>query len=418
MTILHSIFGYFSILILAWLCGRRSKLVAWRTVVVASITQICLAALFLHTSISQPVFSTAQRFTTLLQETALKASESLLFGGITNNEFIANYGPVVAIQLASITIFVSSVSRILYHYRVLPWFIVGISRIMQRTLGISSVESVGVSANIFLGMTESPLLIRPYVEKLTNSELFCIMTAGMATIAGAVMVIYASMLNDTHPQIAGHLFIASLISAPASIGIAKLMFPETELPETSKIKIKLPSKDTQNGLDAAARGAIEGTTLVINILAMLIAFIGLVALINQFIGWLDLIILDGEGKWSLESISGVIMRPIVWTMGIPWRETISVGELMGIKTILNEFVAYSKLAILMESSNPLSERTFVITTYALCGFANFGSVAIIIGGIGSIAPKRRGDLSRLGIRSLIGGTLATTMTGTVVGCFL
>ena len=418
MTILHSIFGYFSILILAWLCGRRSKLVAWRTIFIASIIQICLAGLFLHTSISQPVFSTAQRFTTLLQETALKASESLLFGGITNNEFIANYGPVVAIQLASITIFVSSVSRLLYHYRVLPWFIVGISRIMQRTLGISSVESIGVSANIFLGMTESPLLIRPYIEKLTDSELFCIMTAGMATIAGAVMVIYASMLNDTHPQIAGHLFIASLISAPASIGIAKLMFPETELPATSKIKIKLPSKDTQNGLDAAARGAIEGTTLVINILAMLIAFIGLVALINQFIGWLDLIILDGEGKWSLESISGVIMRPIVWTMGIPWRETISVGELMGIKTILNEFVAYSKLAILMESSNPLSERTFVITTYALCGFANFGSVAIIIGGIGSIAPKRRGDLSRLGIRSLIGGTLTTIMTGTVVGCFL
>ena len=151
---------------------------------------------------------------------------------------------------------------------------------------------------------------------------------------------------------------------------------------------------------------------------MLIAFIGIVALVNQLIGWLDLIILDGEGKWSLESISGIIMRPIVWTMGIPWRETISVGELMGIKTILNEFVAYSKLAIVMESSNPLSERSFIITTYALCGFANFGSVAIIIGGIGSIAPKRRGDLSRLGIRSLIGGTLATTMTGTVVGCFL
>ncbi|MEE3233564.1 MAG: nucleoside transporter C-terminal domain-containing protein [Candidatus Latescibacterota bacterium] len=418
MAILHGLFGYFLILILAWLCGRRSRLIPWPTIFFASITQIGLAILFLQTSASQPIFSIASKFTTLLQETSLKASESLLFGGITSEEFIADYGPIVAIQLASITIFVSSVSRILYHYRILPWIISAISRIIQKTSGISSAESVGVCANIFLGMTEAPLLIRPYIDKLTNSELFCIMTAGMATIAGAVMVIYASMLSGIYPEIAGHLFVASLISAPASIGIAKLMFPETELPETSKIKIKLPGRNSQNGLDAAARGAIEGATLVINILAMLIAFIGLIALINHCLGWLDQLIYKGGEKWSLELICGQLMRPIVWTMGVPWNETIIVGKLMGIKTILNEFIAYSKLATIMESSNPLSQRTFIITTYALCGFANFGSIAIIIGGIGSIAPKRRGDLARMGLQSLIGGTFATMLTGTVVGFFL
>ena len=418
MAILHGLFGYFLILIFAWLCGSRSKLIPWRTIFFASITQIGLALLFLQASVSRPIFSIASKCTTLLQETSLKASESLLFGGITSKEFIANYGPIVAIQLASITIFVSSISRILYHYRILPWLIGTTGRIIQRILGISSAESVGVCANIFLGMTEAPLLIRPYIEKLTKSELFCLMTAGMATIAGAVMVIYASMLSGIYPEIAGHLFVASLISAPASIGIAKLMFPETELPETSKTKVKLPNRNTQNGLDAAARGAIEGTTLVINILAVLIAFIGLIALINHGLGWLDQLIYQGGGKWSLELICGQFMQPIVWTMGIPWNETIIVGQLMGMKTILNEFIAYSELATVMKSSSPLSQRSFIITTYALCGFANFGSIAIIIGGIGSIAPKRRGDLSRMGVQSLIGGTFATMLTGTVVGLFL
>ncbi|MAN24386.1 MAG: hypothetical protein CME10_08975 [Gemmatimonadetes bacterium] len=418
MAILHSLIGYFLILILAWLCGRRSRQIPWRTVFFASVSQVCIALLLLQASVRQPIFSIAQKFTNILQETSLKASESLLFGGITNEIFIANYGPVIAIQLASITIFVSSISKILFHYGILPWFINIAGKIIKRFLGVSPAESIGVAANIFLGMTEAPLLIRPYINKLTDSELFCIMTAGMATIAGAVMIIYTSLLTNIHPDIAGHLIIASLISAPASIGVAKLMFPEKELPETLKAKIKLPAKDTQNGLDAAARGATEGITLVINILAMLIAFIGLIALINHALGWAQQLIYNEGGKWSLELICGQLMRPIVWTLGIPWSETMKVGELMGLKTILNEFVAYSRLADIMESPNPLSQRSFIITTYALCGFANFGSIAIIIGGIGSIAPKRRGDLSRMGLQCLIGGTLATMLTGTVIGLFI
>lgn len=304
----------------------------------------------------------------------------------------------------------------LYHYRILPWLIARLSRIMQKLLGISSAESVGVAANIFLGMTEAPLLIRPYVARLTESELFCLMTGGMATIAGTVMVIYATILGPLHPDIAGHLFVASLISAPAAIAVAKLMIPETDRAETSNQQIELPHNDTLNGLDAAARGAVEGMQLVLNVIAMLIAFIGLVALANYGISWVDGLANGAtSGDWSMEAAAGVLFHPLVWLMGIPWGEARIIGQLMGLKTILNEFVAYIALA---QQVGELSPRSFIIATYALCGFANFGSVAIMIGGIGSIAPERRGDLARLGLRSLIGGTLATMLTGCIIGLYL
>jgi len=418
MYVLHSAFGYFLLLCIAWLCGQRTKRLPWKTVVVASLLQVTLAGLLLQPALRAPLFSAANTLTQLLQKTALKANESLLFGGVANASFIDQFGPVIALQIAAILIFVAALSRMLYHYGILPWVIHHLSRLMQRILGISSAESVGIAANVFLGMTEAPLLIRPYVARLTESELFCLMTGGMATIAGTVMVIYASMLNTTHPDIAGHLFVASLISAPAAIAVAKLMIPENAVPETATEHVQLPPKDTLNGLDAAARGASEGAHLVINVIAMLIAFIGLVALVNQIIGYFYVLFNGvGTGNWSLEAGCGWILRPLVWLMGISWIETEAVGRLMGLKTILNEFVAYVQLADQMNGAMPLSERAFVITTYALCGFANFGSVAIMIGGIGGIAPERRGDLARLGIRSLIGGTLSTMLTGAVIGLY-
>ncbi len=418
MYVLHSAFGYFLLLCIAWLCGQRTKRLPWKTVVVASLLQVTLAGLLLQPALRAPLFSAANTLTQLLQKTALKANESLLFGGVANASFIDQFGPVIALQIAAILIFVAALSRMLYHYGILPWVIHHLSRLMQRILGISSAESVGIAANVFLGMTEAPLLIRPYVARLTESELFCLMTGGMATIAGTVMVIYASMLNTTHPDIAGHLFVASLISAPAAIAVAKLMIPENAVPETAAEHVQLPPKDTLNGLDAAARGASEGAHLVINVIAMLIAFIGLVALVNQIIGYFYVLFNGvGTGNWSLEAGCGWILRPLVWLMGISWIETEAVGRLMGLKTILNEFVAYVQLADQMNGAMPLSERAFVITTYALCGFANFGSVAIMIGGIGGIAPERRGDLARLGIRSLIGGTLSTMLTGAVIGIY-
>ena len=419
MSIVHSALGYLVLLAVAWLAGRRSRLVPWKTIGIATLLQFAFTGLLLQPGIRQPIFAIVARLIRLLQATALQANKSLLFGGISSEPFTRTYGPVIALEITAILVFVASLSRILYHYRILPWCIARLSRFMQRLMGISSAESVGLAANVFLGMTEAPLLIRPYVRKLTESELFCLMTGGMATIAGTVMVIYSIILGPIHPDIAGHLFAASLISAPAAIAVAKLMIPESEEAETAQQQVELPREDTLNGLDAAARGAVEGMQLVINIVAMLIAFIGLVALANYFVGWLDQLVNGAAaGAWSLQSAAGLLFQPLVWLMGIPWAETRLVGELMGLKTILNEFIAYTELATLMQGSQPLSERTFIITTYALCGFANFGSVAIMIGGIGGIAPERRGDLARLGLRSIVGGSLATMLTGCVIGIFV
>jgi len=417
MPALHSAFGYVCLLALAWAIGTRRGALPWRTVAAASALQIIVAAVLLLTGLRHSAFGMIQGLTRALKVTALRANESLLFTGVANPEFAAEHGIILALDIAAILIFVASLSRVLYHYRVMPWVIGILSRFMERLLGISAAESLGVAANVFVGMTEAPLLIRPYVSRLTESELFCLMTAGMATIAGTVMVIYASMLATAHPDIAGHLFTASLISAPAAIAVAKLMVPETGQPETSGRRISLELEETLNGLDAAARGAIEGAYLFINIIAMLIAFIGLVALANGAIGLGDRVVNGPEaGAWSLQALAGYGFRFPVWAMGVPWGEAQSVGELMGLKTILNEFVAYAELAQRMaDASTRLSPRTFLMATYALCGFANFGSVAIMIGGIGGIAPERRGDLVRLGLRSLVAGTLATMLTGSVVG---
>jgi CNT family concentrative nucleoside transporter len=418
VTVLHSAIGYVALLAIAWCMGRRTTQIPWKTVAVASGLQLVLTGILVKTGLRHYVFGVVGALTDMLRETALKANESLLFSGLSNPDFTSKYGPVVALDIAAILIFVAAVSRMLYHYRILPWVISRLSAVMQKCLGLSSAESIGSAGNIFLGMTESPLLIRPYVSRMTESELFCLMTVGMATIAGTVMVIYATILGTAHPDIAGHLFTASLISAPAAIAVSKLMIPETGEPLTSRHRVELPRDDTMNGLDAAARGAAEGMHLVINILAMLVAFIGLVALANLVIGKIDVLVNAGSSGWSLQAAAGGVFRPFVWLMGISWAEARTVGELMGLKTILNEFVAYLDLARLMNGPEPLNQRAFVIATYALCGFANFGSVAIMIGGIGGIAPDRRGDLARLGLRSLVGGTLATMLTGCMIGLYL
>lgn len=420
MEMLHSALGYVLLLAIAWAMGRRVGPAPWRIVAIASSLQVVLCAILLMTPLRLHVFGAVGALTQLLRTTSQKASESLLFIGVSNPDFTSTYGPMIALEIASVLIFVASLSRILYHYRVLPWLIGWLGRFMQRLLGISGAEAVGVAANVLLGMTEAPLLIRPYVQRLTQSELFCLMVAGMATIAGTVMVVYASMLSGAHPEIAGHLFTASLISAPAAIAVAKLMLPETQVPATAGQSIALPPDDTLNGLDAAARGASEGMQLFINILAMLIAFIGLVALGNTAVAWLDEWLHGAAaGAWSLQALAGWVFRVPVWLMGITWGEAGTVGGLMGIKTVLNEFVAYAELSRLMAlETPPLSTRSFLITVYAMCGFANFGSVAIMIGGIGGIAPERRGDLARLGMRSIIAGSLATMLTGCVVGLFV
>ena len=393
MDILHSVFGYVILLAIAWLVGTRQSRVPWRIIGVATGLQLALTAGLLLTSLRVHIFGVVGNLTSLLQTTSQKAGQSLLFIGVSNPEFTSTYGPIIALEIAAIIIFVASLSRVLYHYGILPWVIGRLSRFMQRIFGLSAAESVGVAANVFLGMTEAPLLI-------------------------TVMVVYASMLSGAHPEIAGHLFTASVISAPAAIAVAKLMLPETEQPQTAGTQIKLESEETLNGLDAAARGASEGMHLFLNILAMLIAFIGLVALTNTTLGWIGEQ-LGAGAPWTLQATAGWLFRLPCWLMGVSWSEAGIIGELMGVKTILNEFVAYLDLSTRMRGPTPgLSGRAFLIAIYAMCGFANFGSVAIMIGGIGGIAPDRRGDLARLGMRSIVAGTLATMLTGCVVGLFV
>ena len=418
METLHSACGYFALLALAWILGTRRTPIPYRPVVVGTLLQIFLAGLLLLTGLREHVFTLVSALIGVLQATALKANKSLLFIGISNPQFKQTNGPILALEIAAILVFVASLSRILYHYKILPAIISMASRLVQRSMGVSGAESVGVVANVVLGMTEAPLLIRPFVSRLTQSELFCLMCAGMATIAGTVMVVYASMLSAIDPLIAGHLFVASLISAPAAIAVAKLMMPETDQPLTAGQRIDIETDDTDNGVDAAARGATEGIHLFINIVAVLIAFVGLVALANLAVSWIDSLVHGEATGWSLQAALGYVLRYPVWLMGIPWQEAETVGRLMGVKPILNEFVAYADLATLMaDPAKAIGHRSFLISTYALCGFANFGSVAIMIGGIGAIAPERRGDLARLGLRSLVAGTLATMLTGCVVGLF-
>jgi len=416
MLSIHSAIGYVGLLLCAWLCSQRHRFFPWKTVAVASALQFGLTGLLLRPSLRQPLFALTSRGVELLRSTSLSANRSLLFSGISSDRFVHEYGGTFALEMAGILIFVAALSRILYYYRILPWIVAQLGHFMQVTMGISSAESIGVAANIFLGMTEAPLLIRPYVRRLTESELFCLMTGGMATIAGTVMVVYAVMLSPIVPDIAGHLLVASLISAPAAVAVAKVMVPETAQPETSVRGVSIPRDESRNALDAAAQGAAEGMQLVINIVAMLVAFIGLVTLANECVGGLGRWLWPGSA-WSLQAIVGVAFRPLAWSMGVTWSEATTIGELMGLKTVLNEFVAYADLVTRMQSQAALSVRGFIIATYALCGFANLGSVAIMIGGIGSIAPERRPDLARLGLRSIVAGTLATMMTGCVVGVF-
>jgi CNT family concentrative nucleoside transporter len=325
-------------------------------------------------------------------------------------------GAYFAFSVLPTIIFFSSLMTVLYYLRVMQTVVKAFAWIMQRTMGTSGAETLSASGNIFLGQTEAPLMIRPFVEKMTMSELHCVMTGGFATVAGGVMAAYVGMLLPYFPEIAGHLLAASVMSAPAAIVISKVMYPETEEPETrGTLKADVPSPDV-NVIDAATRGAGEGLTLALNVGAMLLAFIALIAMINAGFGWVGSVF--GYDGLSLELVSGWIMAPVAWIMGVPWHDSVAIGSLLGVKTIINEFVAYLQLATSLQRGIDLEPRSIVIATYALCGFANFSSIAIQIGGIGGMAPSRRSDLSRIGIRAMIAGTLASFMTATIAGALL
>lgn len=403
MQRLISLLGIPGLLLIAFIFSKDRRKLPYKIILGGIGLQFIFALVVLRTRVGHKLFYWVGRGAEKLIGFTQSGS-TFVFGDLMNVE---KFGFIIAFQVLPVIIFFSSLSAILYHFGILQWLVRQMARIFTRTLGVSGAEALSVAANVFVGMVEAPILVRPYVEKMTESELFCLMSAGMATIAGSVMAAYIGILQPYFPQVAGHILSASLMSAPAAVVIAKIMIPESETPLTAgKVQITYEKQDV-NFIDAAARGAIDGVHLAIFVAAMLIAFIALVAMVNAFFG------LFGT---SFETILGWLFAPIAFLMGIPWKEAVQVGSLLGQKTVLNEFVAYLNLAKGLASGEiSLSGRSLTIATYALCGFANFGSLGIMIAGIGGMAPSKRHDLARLGILSIISGSLAAFLTATIAG---
>ena len=312
-----------------------------------------------------------------------------------------------AFRALPVIIFFSSLIAATYHLGIIQIIIKNIAKVMEKTMKTSGAETLSISANIFVGQTEAPILIRPYISKMTNSELMTVMVGGFSTVAGSVMALYVTWLNNI-PEIAGHLLAASVMSAPAALMVAKIIYPETKSYQIiNSNSIKLKSQDN-NLVDAIGRGATDGLKLAANVAAMLIAFISLVAMINFILSLLGT---------SMQEMLGLLFKPLAWTMGIPWADAKIVGTLMGEKIVLTELIAFRDLSDYV-SNNTISERSVVIASYALCGFANFGSIGIQLGGIGSMAPKRKNDLSKLVFKAMLGGAIASWLTASIVGILI
>ena len=411
MIVLQSCLGVGVILFCAWLFSEQRQSVSWRTIGGGLAVQLVLALALLKLPWSQDVFLLLNRVVLALQE-SLQAGTSFVFGYLGGGKvpFPVTEGSstfVLAFQSLPLVLFISALSSLLFYWRILPLVVQGFSAILRRSLGVGGAEGLGISANVFLGMVEAPLLIRPYVNRLTRSELFTVMTCGMATIAGTVMVLYATLLGDVIPGAMGHIFAASMINAPASVVISKLLVPETK-PTTEGV---LHDVDASTGaMDAVTQGTLRGVQLLLNITAMLLVLVALVHLVNLILGLLPA---WGGEPLTLERTLGWLLAPVVWLLGVQWDEAAVAGGLLGTKTILNELVAYLQMGQLAEGS--LTDRSLLIMTYAMCGFANPGSLGIMIGGLGTMAPERRSEVVALGFRSILAGTMATCLTGALVG---
>ncbi len=409
-----SLFGTALMIGAGWLLCRDKKHINWKPVLWGCALQFIFALIVLRTTPGRWFFAGMNDVIVKLLSFQQEGAK-FLFGSLGISPGGAgSMGFFFAFQVLTTIIFFSSLMSVLYYLGVMQKIVLVFAVVMKRFLGTSGAESLSASANIFVGQTEAPLLIKPYVEEMTESELFCIMVGGMATVAGGVMAAYVGMLQPYFPDIAGHLLAASVMSAPAALALAKVMIPETGKPKTAGT-IKLEYKDPSiNIIDAASNGAAAGLSLALNVGTMLIAFMSLLALVNFLFG--SILGLAGFPGFTIERVLGYVLSPLAWVMGVPWKDCFAIGQLMGVKTVLNEFVAYAQLGeILKANPQALEYRSIVIATYALCGFSNFLSIGIQIGGIGPLAPSRRGDLARLGIRALIGGTLASFMTATIAG---
>jgi CNT family concentrative nucleoside transporter len=428
---LMGLVGIASMLGIAWLLSTDRRRVNWRLVGAGVVLQAAFGVLVLKTGLGRVLFRGANAaFLKLLSFT--EEGARFIFGNLVKNnvpvgtvtgepvhsapiapvELWANTGSYFAFTVLPIIIFFASLMGVLYYLGIMQRVVQAIAWVMQRTMRTSGAETLSVAGNIFVGPTESPLMIKPYVKGMTYSELDTVMVGGFATIAGSVMAAYVAMLSPYFNDIAGHLLTASVMNAPAALYISKILVPETRKPETAGTLEVSREKEEANVIEAAAAGAAQGLKLAFNVGAMLIAFVSLIAMLNYLImaggGFLGI-----EGL-SMERILGWVLAPLTWLMGVPWADADAVGSLVGVKVVLTEFIAYLQLAGSM-AQETLSPRSAVIATYALLGFANLPSIAILIGGIGGIAPERRGDLSRLGLRAMVGGNLAAFASASLAG---
>ncbi len=401
MTNLISAGGLGLMLLAAYGLSNNRKAIDFRVVGWGLALQLSFALFILKTSPGAIVFNSISRGITTMLGFA-DAGSVFMFGPLASDT--ESFGVLIAFQVLPIIIFTAALFSLLYHFGIMQPVVLVFAKVMEKTMRTSGAESLAAAANVFMGMTEAPLVVKPFVPRMTESEMMALMTGGMATIAGSVMAGYVRLGVD-----AGHLLTASVMAAPAGLVIAKMMNPETEAPETRGHVEVAMGRDSVNFIDAIARGTSDGLRLALNVGAMLIAFVALIALANGILGIVGI---------TLQQILGVLFAPIAFTLGVPWNDVLTVGSLLGQKVILNEFVAYSSLTQIMETPGALDPRSVVIVTYALAGFANLGSIGIMIGGIGGIAPDRRDDLARLGLRSLLGGTMATFMTASIAGMLL
>ena len=416
--ILFGILGLIVLIGIAFLFSNNKKKIKWVQVGLGIGLQLLFAMFVILTPWGANVFNAIGNFFVKIISFTNEGSK-FVFGGLAVQD---NFGFIFAFQILPTIIFFSSLMSVLYHLGIMQKIVQGMAWVMAKLLKISGAESISVAANVFIGQTEAPLVVRPYVESMTKSELLTLMIGGMATIAGGVLAAYVGLLGGSDPAqqlfYAKHLLSASIMAAPATIVIAKILVPETEKSLTMG-EVKVPiEKTSANVIEAAATGAADGLKLALNVAGMLLAFIALIAMANWIITGVatDLLgITTASGDpITLELILGYILSPIAWIIGVPWHDAIQVGSLIGQKVVLNEFIAYLKLSQLIPTG-VLGEKAVIISTYALCGFANFSSIAIQIGGIGGIAPNRRSDLARYGLRAVLGGSLATFMTATIAG---
>ncbi|MBI4804212.1 MAG: nucleoside:proton symporter [Desulfovibrio sp.] len=408
---IKSALGLVVLVCIAWLLSTNRGRVPWRMLLGGIALQFAIAGLMLKVPLFSGVFMTLNKVVLAMEE-ATRAGTTFVFGYLGG-------GPVpfpdpkpgqsfiLAFQALPLVIVIAALTSLLYYWRILPRVVHAFSWVLKKSMGIGGALGVGAAGTIFLGMIEAPLLIRPYLLQMTRSELFALMATGLSCIAGTMLMLYAAVLGNVIPDALGHILTASVIHAPAALAIAAVIIPETEAPTLGE---DIPPSPATGSMDAVARGTWEGFQLFLNIIAMLIAFIALVKIVNL---GLDLAPDFGGEQLTLQRMLGWLLSPLAWLLGVPWQEAHTAGSLLGTKVVLNEFIAFIDMANL--PANALSERTKLILAYAMCSFANFGSVGIIIGGMGALCPERRTEIASLSMRALAAGALASLMTGAVVG---